>query len=79
MEAPTQTQIINDIRKNGPTSARRARSGYIRRCHKNDLYQCVACRKFVKRVDFKDDCSWKEYNISQLCQKCQDGIFKDSD
>ena len=25
--------------------------------------------------DFKDECSIKEYNLSGMCQKCQDHIF----
>jgi hypothetical protein len=26
-------------------------------------------------VEFKDDCSRREYRISGLCQKCQDSFF----
>lgn len=30
----------------------------------------------LKREDFKDELSWKEFGISGLCQKCQTGFFK---
>jgi len=29
----------------------------------------------LKKEDFKDSLSWKEFQISSLCQKCQDKIF----
>lgn len=37
--------------------------------------QCVCCGK--QATDFKDDLSRKEYDISQLCQTCQDLVFKE--
>lgn len=41
--------------------------------------QCVSCGSdLVSRSDFQDDLSWREYNISSLCQACQDSIFKES-
>jgi hypothetical protein len=40
---------------------------------------CVKCgevaRGLFAAVDFRDECSRKEYGISGLCQTCQDGIF----
>jgi hypothetical protein len=37
---------------------------------------CVACGSpFIMRQDFRDELSWKEFNISRYCQKCQDGVF----
>ena len=35
--------------------------------------KCVRCKKDAK--EFKDALSKKEYSISGLCQKCQDGIY----
>ena len=29
-----------------------------------------------RKEDFKDEISWREYNISGLCQKCQNGFFE---
>jgi hypothetical protein len=34
---------------------------------------CVSCGKPVK--EFKDELSRKEYEISGICQECQDDIF----
>lgn len=34
---------------------------------------CPSCKKPISR--FRDDLSFKEYNISGLCQKCQDQVF----
>ena len=35
--------------------------------------QCVKCGQ--PAVDFRDELSRKEYNISGFCQSCQDEIF----
>jgi hypothetical protein len=35
--------------------------------------QCVSCGKPAD--NFRDELSQREYNISQLCQTCQDDIF----
>ena len=38
---------------------------------------CVFCKSDkTNREDFKDELSWKEYNISGMCQTCQDGFFE---
>jgi len=36
---------------------------------------CVFCHNKINMEDFRDDLSRKEYNISGLCQKCQDDTF----
>ena len=36
---------------------------------------CVICHNEIKDEDFRDDISRKEYDISGLCQKCQDDTF----
>jgi len=36
---------------------------------------CVYCGNKIKMEDFKDRLSIKEYEISGLCQKCQDDTF----
>ena len=36
---------------------------------------CVTCGNKIKIKDFKDKLSIKEYEISGLCQKCQDDTF----
>ena len=38
--------------------------------------KCVFCRsEKTQPEDFRDDCSRKEWNISHICQKCQDFTF----
>lgn len=38
---------------------------------------CVTCGNTqVTKIDFKDDPSWKEFDISGMCQKCQDSVFE---
>ena len=36
---------------------------------------CFRCGELIKSKDFKNAISIKEYNISQMCQKCQDEVF----
>jgi len=37
---------------------------------------CVACGSLnVKKEDFRDELSWREFGISHLCQKCQNEVF----
>ena len=37
---------------------------------------CVTCGSSkIEYDDFRDDLSRKEYKISKMCQKCQDGVF----
>lgn len=36
---------------------------------------CPFCGKPIDKKDFKDELSRKEYEISGLCQKCQDETF----
>lgn len=49
--------------------------GEFSKCIKNQI--CFDCGKKVK--NFRDEISKKEYQISALCQECQDIYFKESD
>jgi len=41
-----------------------------------DGSQCAICKsKKVNRTDFRDDLSWREFQISKMCQECQDKTF----
>ena len=40
---------------------------------------CIDCRKYIGPKEFKDELSRKEYEISGLCPKCQDSLFKKFD
>lgn len=37
---------------------------------------CPFCDKKIDPKEFKDDISKKEFEISGLCQECQDRMFK---
>lgn len=37
--------------------------------------KCPLCGNPVNREDFRDELSMREFNISGMCQKCQDRIF----
>ncbi len=36
---------------------------------------CPLCRRKVDKDEFRDELSRKEFEISGLCQSCQDDIF----
>ena len=38
--------------------------------------RCPFCKLVIDKSSFTDELSVKEYNISGLCQKCQDDFFK---
>ena len=41
---------------------------------------CVSCGNTkVFYDDFNDDISRREYDISKLCQKCQDSVFAEAE
>lgn len=44
---------------------------------KTDVETCVCpfCKKPIIESEFRDELSKKEYSISGICQKCQDGTF----
>lgn len=37
--------------------------------------QCPFCSNFVVKEDFKNEISLKEFELSGMCQKCQDEFF----
>ncbi len=37
---------------------------------------CPFCKQKINSDNFKDELSHREYEISGLCQKCQDKTFK---
>ena len=43
--------------------------------HAKEANTCMICDQHV--TSFRDALSKKEYSISGMCQRCQDGIFKD--
>lgn len=38
---------------------------------------CPICKKTINFNDFEDELSKKEYQISGMCQKCQNEIFNE--
>lgn len=41
-----------------------------------DAGNCPTCRKAINMKDFKDELSKKEFQISGMCQECQDEVFE---
>lgn len=39
--------------------------------------RCPTCEEDIDAEEFKDDLSYKEYQISGMCQSCQDMVFDD--
>jgi len=63
MKSPEMEKMLNELSKSLFGNER-----------SNDY--CVVCRSTeVKREDFRDELSWKEFRISKMCQKCQDNTF----
>jgi hypothetical protein len=64
MKSPELEKILNDLSKE-----------FFGNERSNDY--CVICLSTdVKREDFRDELSWKEFGISKMCQKCQDISFQ---
>lgn len=49
--------------------------GFDAEMMKVELGYCPTCNKEILMKDFVDELSLKEYNISGLCQTCQDNTF----
>ena len=49
--------------------------GFAEEVAKVDLGMCPFCNEIVKEEDFRNEISKKEFQISGLCQKCQDKMF----
>lgn len=41
--------------------------------------QCSTCGRDMSKPQFRDLLSVKEYQISGMCQSCQDGVFGEYD
>lgn len=44
-----------------------------------DSGRCPFCKLTVRSTDFTDDLSLKEFQLSGLCQECQDEVFSSND
>ena len=63
---PKTTHKNKRIKKMFPTNVERNKKAYV----------CPLCHKAVNvETDFRDDLSRKEFQISGLCQECQDKTF----
>jgi len=50
--------------------------GFSKEVKRVENKKCPFCgSKKTERKDFRDELSWKEFNISGLCQNCMDIIF----
>ena len=49
--------------------------GFEKELERVEQGRCPFCNKMVLLDEFKDDLSRKEFEISGLCQTCQDDTF----
>ena len=49
--------------------------GFLKEVERVENHQCPFCAKQVTSEEFINDLSRKEFEISGLCQKCQDEMF----
>jgi len=54
-------------------------AGFAEEVRRAMLGMCIFCQKPVTVEDFRDDISRREFEISGMCQKCQDETFIDLD
>ncbi len=51
------------------------KAGFEKEVRKVEEGLCPFCNKPIHAGEFRDEISVREYGISGLCQKCQDGMF----
>lgn len=51
-------------------------AGFNKEVERIELGLCPFCSNPVKAEDFKNESSRREFNISGLCQSCQDEFFE---
>jgi hypothetical protein len=44
-----------------------------------DQHRCPTCGNFIRTQEFKDELSVREFQISGMCQKCQDSVFEEDE
>lgn len=49
--------------------------GFVKEADNIQYHKCPLCGKAINKADFKDTVSLREYNISGMCQACQDRIY----
>ena len=52
-------------------------AGFEEEVRRAMMGMCIFCQTPVTVEDFRDDISRREFEISGMCQKCQDETFKD--
>lgn len=51
-------------------------AGFGKEVEAVELNRCPICGIKINMIEFRDALSKKEYEISGLCQRCQDDIFE---
>ncbi len=41
--------------------------------------KCPTCKQPINVEEFRDELSWKEYEIAGMCQSCQDKVFEEAE
>ncbi len=70
---------LNELIMNVPEIRENLAFDVFGRSLKRSLVNCVCVCCKQEAVSFKDELSKREYKISGLCQKCQDGVFGSED
>ncbi len=76
---------MTDIPDNVPMTPERIKELSMRTFHafnptiitSMEKHLCPCCGKVITADEFRDDLSKREYNISGMCQKCQDSVFNE--
>jgi transcription initiation factor IIE alpha subunit len=53
--------------------------GFTKELERHEQGLCPFCGEEVNKDDFRDKISLKEFEISGLCQKCQDITFREDE
>lgn len=53
------------------------KAGFHKEVEKVESGFCPTCSKPIVKDEFRDKLSKEEFDISGMCQKCQDEIFKE--
>lgn len=66
---------MNNLKDNNQKKNILKSAGFGAQVKSVELGLCPICKDAVKEEDFRDALSLKEFNISGMCQGCQDKIF----
>lgn len=51
------------------------KAGFVKEVEAIEKGICPICGRSIRKEEFRDSLSLKEFGISGMCQKCQDEVF----